>query len=98
MVTHDTQRFIGRAAELDTLLQHVAGLRLGAPPQRCLINACGVHGIGKSALLAALRQRAAGEAGLRTLSLELPPLPPAHKAPTLEARQAILRQLAAEVG
>lgn len=98
MVTHDTPRFIGRAGELDTLLQYVAELKLGAPPQRCLINLCGVHGIGKSALLAALRRRAAGEAGLRTLSLDLPALPPAHKAPAIEARQAIVRQLAVEAG
>ncbi|MEI8164949.1 MAG: hypothetical protein WCG26_01160, partial [Chloroflexales bacterium] len=76
MVTHDTQRFIGRAAELDTLFQQVVGLRLGAPAQRCIINLCGVHGIGKSALLATLRQRMTSEFGLKTLSLVLPPLPP----------------------
>ncbi len=98
MVTHDTQRFIGRAAELDTLFQQVVGLRLGAPAQRCIINLCGVHGIGKSALLATLRQRMTSEFGLKTLSLVLPPLPPAHKAPTLEAKHALLRQLATETG
>lgn len=98
MVTQDTARFFGRADELDPLLQHVAELRLGASPQRCLINICGVHGIGKSALLAALRQRVGDEAGLRTISLELPQPPPGHKEPTLEARQAILRQLATETG
>jgi hypothetical protein len=98
MVTHDTQRFIGRAVELDTLFQQVVGLRLGVPAQRCLVNLCGVHGIGKSALMAALRQRVSSEFGLSTLSLVLPPLPPAHKAPTLEAKHALLRQLAAETG
>ena len=98
MVTHDTQRFIGRATELEALLQHVAELRLGVPPQRCLINLCGVNGIGKSALLSALRQRVTGELGLYTLRLVLPHLPPAHKAPTLEAKQGLLRQLAAATG
>lgn len=91
----DRARFVGRTAELEHTLQHVIGLRHGAAPQRCLVNICGVHGSGKSALLGELARRAAEQPGLLCLPLRLPPLPPAHRSPTLEARQVILRQLGA---
>jgi hypothetical protein len=100
MVPHGPQPLVGRAAEIDSLLPLIAGLRLGAPPQRCLINLCGVYGIGKSALLAALGRRAAEEAGLRVIGLRLPalsPLPSAQRLP-LAARLALLDQLVAQAG
>jgi hypothetical protein len=91
----DRARFIGRTAELDYNFQRILGLRHGATPQRCLVNIHGVYGSGKSALLGELARRAAEQPGLLCLSLRLSPLPDAHRSPTLEARQAILRQLGA---
>lgn len=94
MARQETGWFAGRSAELDQVLNLVAGLRVGAVPKKCLFNIFGVNGIGKSAFLRALAQRLAGEPGLRTITLTLPPLPPSQKAPTLELKQAVLRQLA----
>jgi hypothetical protein len=93
----DRAQFVGRTAELEYILQHVYGLRNGVTPQRCLVNICGAHGLGKGALLAALAQHAAQQADLLCLSIQLPLLPPEDKMPSLAMRQAIIQQLSAAV-
>ena len=96
MVTHDIERFVGRTSELDTILRLAAEIQRGIAPQKSLINLCGVLGIGKSALLAVLRLHAAKNQHLHTIALELPYLSPTYKTPTLDVKQAILRQLVPE--
>ncbi|PDW02237.1 ATP-binding protein [Candidatus Viridilinea mediisalina] len=85
--------FVGRTAEIEHVLQHINGLCYGATPQLCLVNFCGVYGIGKSALLAELAERTEGYADVFGLSLQLPALPVGAKTTPLDARQAIIRQL-----
>lgn len=93
----DRAQFVGRTTELEHIFQHVHSMRSGVMPQRCLVNICGSHGLGKSALLAELAQHAAQQANLLCLSIQLPLVPPEVKTPPLAVRQAIIQQLSAVV-
>lgn len=95
---HEVQRFIGRSAELRDALEQIQALRRGRPAPMCLVNYYGAYGIGKQALLAELAQRAAEEPGLTAISLVMPEQPAQQRAPDLEAKQALLRQLVDVVG
>lgn len=97
-MTHEVQRFVGRSAELREALDQVQALRRGRPAPMCLLNYYGTYGIGKQALLAELLRRASDEPGLTTILVALPEQPAQERAPALEAKQAILRQLADVVG
>jgi hypothetical protein len=94
-VTHEVQRFVGRAAEIREAVEQIHGLQRGLAAQTCLINYYGTYGVGKQALLAELLRRAADEPGLTTVALTLPPHDSQQREPDAAEKRALVSQLAA---
>lgn len=97
-MTHEVQRFVGRATELRDALEQIQALRRGVPAQTSLVNYYGTYGLGKQTLLAALTRRVADERGLTLLRLTLPAQPAEQRIATPEAKAELLRTIVAVTG
>ncbi|MBP1466764.1 hypothetical protein EYB53_013700 [Candidatus Chloroploca sp. M-50] len=95
MASDKPERLVAHTAELEQLHERLDNLRRGAVPLRCLVNLCGVYGIGKRTLLAHLDQRTLLPDDVVKLRLALPILPPSARFVPLALKQALLDQIAA---